>query len=110
MPRARKHRVFRVITLRGISVFSVTLADIQKALEPKKKIDPRTKLPSWFLEWIDVFDASQAAKLPPLQGNGIDHGIDLEKVDGKTPTVPWSPLYGMSREELLVLRRTLSRI
>lgn len=90
-----------------LQVFSVTMADIQKALTPKKKVDPKTVLPPWFFEWLDTFDATAAEKLPPLRGDGVDHGIDLEKVDGKTPQAPWGPLYNMSREELLVLRRTL---
>jgi hypothetical protein len=32
----------------------------------------------------------------------------LEKVDGKEATIPWGPLYNVSRDELLVLRKTLT--
>jgi hypothetical protein len=37
----------------------------------------------------------------------VDHSIELVKEDGKTPEVPYGPLYSMTRDELLVLRRTL---
>ncbi|QSS72061.1 hypothetical protein I7I50_03115 [Histoplasma capsulatum G186AR] len=45
---------------------------------------------------------------PPHRGRGIDHTIELIKEDGKDPQPPWGPLYSMSRDELLVLRKTLN--
>src|SRR5271156_4494328 len=89
-------------------VFAASMADIEKALRVKPITDPRTKLPSQYHEFLDVFDRTQADKLPPLRGKGIDHQIELEKTNGETPTVPWGPLYNMSRDELLVLRKTLT--
>ena len=51
-----------------------------------------------------------AEQLPPHRP-GIDHKITLEKTpDGKDPEVSWGPLYGMSRGELLVLRKTLTEL
>jgi hypothetical protein len=98
----RKHKGQRV------EVFSASMADIEKALAVRKETDPRTKLPEHFSEFLGAFDRLEAEKLPPLRGPGTDHAIELEKVDGKEPTVPWGPLYNMSRDELVVLRKTLT--
>ncbi|KAI0992902.1 hypothetical protein K3495_g15282 [Podosphaera aphanis] len=38
------------------------------------------------------------------------HAIDLQQENGKPLQPPWGPLYGMSREELLVLRKTLTEL
>ena len=91
-----------------VEVFAASLADINKALASKVKIDPCTKLPEHFHEFLDVFSHTDADKLPPLRGTGIDHGISLEKEEGCTPKVPWGPLYNMSHDELLVLYKTLT--
>jgi hypothetical protein len=37
----------------------------------------------------------------------VDYSIELVKEDGKILEVPYGPLYSMTRDELLVLRRTL---
>jgi hypothetical protein len=92
---------------RNIQVFSASLADIEKALAVKKVTDPRTKLPSHYHEFLDVFDRTEADRLPPFRGKGVDHSIELLQENGKDSEVPWGPLYSMSREELLVLRKTL---
>jgi predicted aspartyl protease len=91
-----------------VEVFAASIADINKALAPKVRTDPRTKLPEWCQDFVDMFGEKKAAGLPPLRGAGVDHEIQLEKVDGKEPQVPWGPLYNMSRDELLVLRKTLT--
>lgn len=90
-----------------VGTFAVSLADIQKALTPKKPTDPRTKLPQQYHEFLGLFSAGNANKLPPHRGEGVDHKIELIQQDGKDPEVPWGPLYNMSREELIVLRKTL---
>ena len=54
-----------------------------------------------------LFCQREADKLPEHRP-GIDHRIDLRELpDGSLPALPWGPLYGMSKEELLVLRKTL---
>ena len=93
-----------------VKVFSASMADIEKALAVRTETDPRTKLPEYYSEFLGAFDRSEAEKLPPLRGPGTDHAIELEKVDGKEPTVPWGPLYNMSRDELVVLRKTLTSL
>jgi hypothetical protein len=92
----------------SIEIFSATAADITKALATKTRSDPRKKLPMWCFEFLDIFDPEQNQDLPPLRGPGFDHAIEIEKKDGKDQQVPWGPLYKMTREELLVLRKTLT--
>ena len=89
-------------------MFSISIADIEKALVVRTETDPRTKLPEYYLEFLGAFDRLEAEKLPPLRGPGTDYAIKLEKVDRKEPTVPWGPLYNMLRDELVVLRKTLT--
>ncbi|KJZ69408.1 hypothetical protein HIM_11204 [Hirsutella minnesotensis 3608] len=78
-----------------------SLEDIHKALEPKTLVDPATKVPHHYHEFLKVFDQSEADKLPPHRG--CDHEIQLQP--GTTP--PHGPLYGMSEDELVVLRKFL---
>ena len=92
-------------------VFAASMADINKALKVKAYTDPKEKLPSHYHQYLDVFDRKASDKLPPFRGSAVDHRIDLEKDEnGKDPEVPWGPLYSMSKDELLVLRKTLSEL
>ncbi|KAI0993328.1 hypothetical protein K3495_g14856, partial [Podosphaera aphanis] len=85
-------------------VFSVTLADIQKALAPDKKSSiSLEKLPSRYKKFANLFKKELIDKLPPHRP-GSNHEIKLES----NKEIPWGPLYGMSRDELLVLRKTLT--
>jgi hypothetical protein len=71
--------------------------------------DPWKKLPAHYYEHLSTFDRQEAETLPPLQGSGIDHVIELEKgPDGKEPELLWGPLYNMPQDKLLVLRKTLT--
>jgi len=69
-------------------VFSVSIADIKKALVVRKETDPRTKLPEHYSEFLSIFDYSEAKKLLLLRGPGTNYVIKLEKVNRKEPTVP----------------------
>lgn len=83
---------------------SVTLADIQKALAPDKEmVSNLEKLSDKYKRFSKLFQKEISDKLPPHRP-GCDHEIKLQ--DGKD--APWGPLYGMSRDELLVLRRILT--
>lgn len=85
-------------------IFAASMTDIEKALKTKTYSNPREKLPSHYHEFLDVFNRKDADRLPPHRGLHVDHRIDLEP--GTNP--PWGPLYNMSRDELLVLRKTLT--
>jgi len=91
-------------------VFAASMADINKALRVKRKTEPATKLPAHFYDLLKAFDPKEAEKLPPHRGAGVDHAIKLEEVEGKKAEAPWGPLYSMSRDELLVLRKTLTEL
>ena len=92
----------------GTKVFAASLKDIEKALAVKKRTDPRVKLPGHYHEHLPLFDMKIADQLPPHRP-GIDHKIEFEKDEnGHEKTAPWGPLYNMSREELLLLRKTLT--
>jgi hypothetical protein len=92
-------------------VFAASMADINKALRVKTYTDPAKKLPRDLHKHLDVFSRQESDRLPPLRGRGIDHEIELIRdLNGKEPEVPWGPLYSMSKDELLVLRKTLSEL
>lgn len=95
---------------RRVDVFAASMADIEKALSAKKHSNPAEKLPKHYQEYIDVFNREATEELPPLRGPGIDHSIEIDKdpSTGKEAGIPWGPLYSMSRDELLVLRKTLT--
>ncbi|KAF4476972.1 Transposon Tf2-6 polyprotein [Colletotrichum fructicola Nara gc5] len=90
-------------------VRAISLADIQKALAKKtEKADLKALLPPAVLaEFRELFQPDEAANLPPHRP-GVDHEIPIKQDSkGNEAVLPWGPLYGMSREELLVLRKTL---
>lgn len=86
-------------------VFAASMADINKAIDKlnakEKTINLQTLLPKQYHEYLHVFDLKEANKLPPHR-DGVDHEI---KINGEPP---YGPLYSMSRDELLVLRKTLA--
>ncbi|KAI1004189.1 hypothetical protein K3495_g4019 [Podosphaera aphanis] len=94
---------------------SVTIADINKALEKLSKTRPkmtieaiRQQLPEQLQGLEDIFKEDNSKELPPHRP-GHDMEINLEKDEtGKEKAVPYGPLYDMSKEELLVLRKTLA--
>ena len=91
----------------SIQIFAASIADINKALQPKKRIDVKALLPKQYQEYYALFNPEEAEKLPPHRGPGVDHKIELEPKDSQPP---WGPLYSMSRGELLVLRKELTSL
>ena len=85
---------------RGLTVYQVTLEQVENALKEKTE-DPAVKLPVELKDYRDVFSPKEAEKLPPHRP--YDHNIKLE--DGKIP--PWGPLYPMSRVQLATLKEWL---
>ena len=86
------------------TIFAVTMADIEKALAPKKHTDPAAKVPVDHHKHLDVFSRKEADKL--AEHRPYDHKIVLE--EGKQPG--FGPLYGMSRNELQVLQKYLNEM
>ena len=82
------------------------MADLQKALAPNKKLTTNlNKLPQQYADYIALFKRELTEKLPSHR-SGCDH--ETRKEPDKE--IPWGPLYGMSRDELLVLRKTLTEL
>lgn len=84
-----------------VELFAATMADIEKALGEKEYPDPKTLVPSEYHDYLDVFSRDEADKLPPHRG--CDHKIQV--LPGKEPG--FGPLYGMSQNELKVLKKYL---
>lgn len=81
--------------------------DVEKALKPREESD-RFKLLSQyhgFSKFLDL-NRKKAGQLLPHWGPQADHHIDGD-VKGKVAL--WGLLYNMSREELLVLRKMLTK-
>lgn len=99
--------------IKSIPICKASLEDISKALQIKPDTtleDAQRKLPAEIKDFAHLFaDDRGAENLPPLRGS-LDHAINLREENGKPLTPPWGPLYGMSREELLVLRKTLTEL
>ena len=92
----------RLAKKKECKLFTVNMRDIEHSLKPKPEVDPATVLPSEYHEFLDVFSKKEADKLPGRRSH--DHKIPL--MNGKEPT--YGPLYGMSRDELLVLQKYLT--
>ncbi|KAI1000108.1 Transposon Ty3-G Gag-Pol polyprotein [Podosphaera aphanis] len=94
-----------------IETYAITLADIDKALAPKKIVNPRDHMPKWLGPEFEInFKPGEANKLP-IHRSQIDHHIPLEKdINGVEKPVPWCAMYNNSRDELLVLRKTLTEL
>ncbi|KAI0993579.1 hypothetical protein K3495_g14605, partial [Podosphaera aphanis] len=94
----------------GSRIFAVSMEDINKALMIKKTDtleSIKDQLPPKIQHWSQLFIEDQESTLPPHRAS--DMKINLEKENnGKEKSIPWGPLYGMSRDELLVLRKTLT--
>ena len=94
-------------------IFAASMSDIEKALRPKVKLtldEIIEILPESYRSFAQVFNPKEASTLPPHRP-GIDHEISLEKDEnGQDKPVPWGPLYNMSHDELLVLRKELTSL
>jgi hypothetical protein len=92
------------------TVAAATSEDIAKVLKPTEypSIEAlRRKLHPELNDMIPLFNKREAEKLAPHR-EGIDHKVNIKKQsDGTSFALPWGPLYSMSKEELLVLRKSL---
>jgi len=70
-----------------IEVFSVSMADIEKALISQKKTDLRTILLDHYHEFLNVFNHTMTEKLLSLRKEDTDHQIKLKEVNEKKSKV-----------------------
>ena len=91
----------------AVTIFAASLEDIEKTLKKKSKTPSIEKLPERYREFLELFEDNEGCQLPAHR-QGIDMEIKLERDEqGKEKEAPWGSLYSMSRDELLVLRKTL---
>jgi hypothetical protein len=81
----------------------VLIEDIRKTLQPKIIINPTIKLLKYYYEFLLVFDQQETNKFPPYR----EYNYKIELLPGKLP--PAGPLYSISEDELLVLRKFLEK-
>ena len=96
-----------------LTVFKVSLKDITKALRPKTIRTPteiQKLLPAQYHDHLPLFKGGIAAELPPHRP-GINHTFTLKiGKNGQERNLPWGPLYRITRDKLLVLRKTLNEL
>ena len=72
------------------TIFTVTMADIKKALALKKYINPAIKVPVEYYKYLNVFSQKEADKL-------VEHRLYNYKIVLKErKQLRFGPLYGMS--------------
>jgi hypothetical protein len=91
------------IIILNLYLNNALIKDIQKILQPKIIINPATKLPKYYYEFLLVFDQQEVDKLPPYKE--CDYKIKL--LPGKL--LPAGLLYNISEDELLILYKFLEK-
>jgi hypothetical protein len=68
-------------------------------------------LPIAYYEFLPLFSKKESNKLPLFREKGIDYSIEL-KLDeyGKEKIIPWGLLYSISKDELLIFRKILTKL
>jgi hypothetical protein len=108
-------KIFRALKKKYTQIIAISMKNINKALFKLDRRNPISnsekvckKLPKKLKGLERCFNNDKGTAIPPHQP-GRDHAIPLEKDEQrKERNVPWEPLYGMSREKLLVLKKTLT--
>jgi transposase InsO family protein len=83
-----------------VKLFAVTVTQIEDMISEPVETD--FILPPEIADFADVFSPKEANKLPPHRPG--DHHVQLKE---DSENIPFGPLYGMSREELKVLKEWL---
>ena len=82
------------------SAAAINPVDYERFMKGKAPTDPKTKLPEWLHDYLDVFSQEDADKLP--EHTDHDHEIKIE-ANGKP--LPFKRPYGATREELAVSKK-----
>ena len=73
-------------------------------------MNSKTKLSKHYHQYLNIFNWKTINKLLSLQDNEIDHDIELTQNENeKASESSWSSLYDMTKDELLILRKTLTK-
>ena len=92
---------YHVSKQKGVKLFSASLKNVEKALRPKQRTDPATKLLPKLHEFFELFSEKEANKLPPHRL----YDYKIKFIKSKQPK--YGPLYSMSQRELQVLKKFL---
>lgn len=98
----------------GNTIFVASMSEIDAAIRDKYEAtlaqeDPdteqliRERLPRQYWDYADAFSKRESNELPPYR-EGVDHKIELTQ---PLPT-HWSPLYKLSRDELVALKQWIT--
>lgn len=100
-----------MLVVGAVSVIDITRALQIKIVQSREEVE--RSLPGQLRHLTDSFLDDEASKDDALPSHklGIDIRLSLQKdSQGRDKETPWNPLYGMSRGELLVLRKTLKEL
>jgi hypothetical protein len=108
-------KIFRALKEEYTQIIAISMKDINKALSKLDRRNPVSnsekvrKIFSKELKGLErCFDNDEGTAIL-LYRPRRNHAIPLEKDEQRRKRdVPWGPLYGISRKELLVLRKTLT--
>jgi hypothetical protein len=108
-------KISRALKKEYTQIIAISMENINKTLSKLDRRNPvnnsekvRKKLSKKLKRLKRCFNNDKDTAIPPYRP-GRNHAIPLEKDEQKREKdVPWGSLYGMSREELLVLRKTLT--
>ena len=84
------------------------MADIDKTLTVKPKIKFKTIIPEQYWDYFKFVRLKWNDSITTNSRKGINHEIGLLEEEGGKSTFLWGPLYNMSEDELLVLKKTLT--
>jgi hypothetical protein len=108
-------KIFKASKKEYTRVIAISIKNINEALfklDRRNSVNNSEKVRKIFskeLKGLERYFDNDKGTAIPLQRPGRNHAIPLEKDEqGRERDVPWEPLYGMSREKLLVLRKTLT--
>jgi hypothetical protein len=77
--RSECRRIRKSCDLKASMLCSISLADIEKALEPKKKANPEELMPAEiYREFKSLFSADEADQLPPHRP-GVNREVNLQR-------------------------------
>jgi hypothetical protein len=108
-------KIFKTLKEEYTQIIAIFMEDINKALLKLDRRNPvnnsekvRKRIPKELKGLERCLDNDEGTAIPPYR-SGRNHAILLEKnKQGREKDVPWGPLYGISREKLLVLKKTLT--
>ncbi|KAH0615360.1 uncharacterized protein H6S33_000996, partial [Morchella sextelata] len=86
-------------TSNKLQIFNTTIEEIDQAMDEASEEDWRNQVPTWYKKFHQIMDEKFANKIRPRRR--YNHKIPFK--EGKES--PFGPLYGMSREELIVLKQ-----